>query len=269
MIPLFSEAGRRRLDEIVKPGLICVFDFDGTLSPIVTRPDRARLPLGIKSRLIKLLALAPVAIISGRSLADIRPRLGFEPSYVVGNHGLEGVPGWEKFSENYKSLCVGWKNIIETALEDKVLYDKGIVVEEKQYSLSVHYRLTFDHEKVKEQLKKLFDNLSPPARVIPGKCVFSLVPPNAVDKGRALEQLMQASGARSAIYVGDDITDEDVFDLQRSDCMSVRVGLARDSAAKFYFAHRIDVVQLLDELIRRLHRRRGEQFEQFPLVRSA
>lgn len=95
MLSLFSVAGQRRIDEIVKPGLLCVFDFDGTLSPIVAQPDQARLPLGVRRRLLELSKLASVAIITGRSLADIRPRLEFEPDYTVGNHGIEGIPGWE------------------------------------------------------------------------------------------------------------------------------------------------------------------------------
>lgn len=252
MTPLFSEAGKAELDEIVKPGVICVFDFDGTLSPIVTRPDRARLPLAVKKRLLELSRLAPVGIITGRSLADIRPRLGFEPDYVVGNHGLEGVPGWESKSEAYADLCRGWKETLDAALQDRSTYDQGIRVEDKGYSLSMHYRLTRDHAAVRARLMQLFETLSPPARIVAGKCVFSLVPEDAVDKGMALEQLMHESDAKSAIYVGDDVTDEDVFALKRQDVVSVRIGLSNESSAKFFLSHRVQIVQLLDDLIRRL-----------------
>src|SRR4051794_19629681 len=91
----FSEYGLQRLDEIVTPGMLCGFDFDGTLAPIVTEPHRAEVPLDVLRRLVELCECTPVAVITGRSLADIRARLDFSPDFVAGNHGLEGVPGWE------------------------------------------------------------------------------------------------------------------------------------------------------------------------------
>lgn len=254
MLQFFSESGKRRLDEIVKPGLMCVFDFDGTLSPIVTVPDQARMPPAILTRLLKLSELAPIAIITGRSLDDVRPRLGFEPDYIVGNHGLEGMPGWESRRQSYESLCQSWKEILWAALEDKTLYDPGIRIENKRYSLSVHYRLARNQAQTEKQLTALFDRLSPPARVIAGKCVFSLIPADAANKGKALEQLMQISGAPSAIYVGDDVTDEDVFQMKRSNLLSIRIGIASDSAAKFFLPHQPEIVQLLDDLIGRLRK---------------
>jgi len=252
MKPLFSEAGLHRLDEIVQPGLLCVFDFDGTLSPIVTQPERARLPAGVLQRLVDLSNHAPVAIITGRSVTDIRPRLGFVPDFLVGNHGLEGVPGWEPRGERYTEICRDWEEALSAALRDQARFDPGIRLENKGYSLSVHYRLARDRSRAETQLAELFASLMPAARVVAGKCVFSLLPQDAADKGSAFEQLMQISGARSAIYVGDDVTDEDVFRLRRPDLLSVRIERSADTAAEFYLHHRFDIVQLLDELLRRL-----------------
>ena len=92
MTPLFSTPGSLRLTTTIQPGVLCVFDFDGTLSPIVAQPAQARLPPEIRKRLLALQKLTPVAILTGRSLADIRDRLGFTTDFVVGNHGLEGLP---------------------------------------------------------------------------------------------------------------------------------------------------------------------------------
>ncbi|RJX32060.1 MAG: trehalose-phosphatase [Oxalobacter sp.] len=254
MLSLFSPAGQKRLEKVVNAKMLCVFDFDGTLSPIVAQPEQARLPLTIKKRLIELAGLVPVAIITGRSLDDIRPRLGFEPHYIVGNHGLEGVPGWEARRDAYELLCKEWETALRHALHDKNNFDPGIKVENKRYSLSVHYRLARDQDDAEKKLKMFFDKFVPSARVIAGKCVFSLVPPEAMDKGRALEQLMLLSQSASAIYVGDDVTDEDVFELARDDLMSIRVGFAKDSAAQYFLAHAGEMAQLLDDLIRRLRR---------------
>jgi trehalose 6-phosphate phosphatase len=254
---LFSDAGQHRLDDIVQAGVLCVFDFDGTLSPIVQQPDKAHLPPEVAERLVALSHHAPVAIITGRAVADIRARLTFEPDFLVGNHGLEGVPGWEKSGEQYRAMCRSWDETITAALQDRSRFDPAILIENKKYSLSVHYRLVRDQRATENALAALFATLTPPARVIAGKCVFNLLPQDAADKGSAFEQLMQITGARSAIYIGDDVTDEDVFKLSRRDLLSVRIEPAVDSAAEFFLPRRCDIVQLLDELIRRLQLRQS------------
>jgi trehalose 6-phosphate phosphatase len=256
----FYESSSARLDEIVGPGLLCAFDFDGTLAPIVAQPERAHLPIGILQRLVTLAHYTPVAVITGRSVADIRSRLGFQPDFVVGNHGLEGVPGVEYSAELCEQLCAEWEQRLAAALQDRSVYDPGIHIENKTYSLSVHYRLARDRAKAERQLAALFKRVTKDARVVGGKCVFSLLPQEASDKGVALERLMQASGARSAIYIGDDVTDEDIFRLPRPDLLSVRVGPGTGSAAEFFLYHRIDVMQVLDELIGRLRQARAENW---------
>jgi trehalose 6-phosphate phosphatase len=254
MCHLFDESGLHRLDEIVQPGVMCVFDFDGTLSPIVTQPDKACLPDEVRERLVALTWLAPVAILTGRSLTDFHKRLGFEPHYVVGNHGMEGVPGWEHLSTGYTAACANWRRALEVALRDQQRFDPGIRLEDKRYSLSVHYRLARDPAQAERQLAALFETLTPPPRVIAGKYVYSLMPGDAANKGSALMELMQQTGASTAIYVGDDVTDEDVFRLRRSNLLTVRIEPHPDTAAEFYLPAMPDIVQLLDELVRRLAR---------------
>jgi len=252
MIPLFSPSGLRRLDQVVCPGLLCVFDFDGTLSPIVAQPEHAHLPDDVMQRLIELKKHAPVALITGRSVADIRERLGFTPHFIAGNHGLEGVPGWEWRTQQYEQLCHGWKQKLVAALADHAHFDPGIAVEDKRYSLSIHYRHVKDPRQAVAALHALFASQTPEARVIGGKYVFNLMPDDAIDKGTALEQLMQISGACAAIYAGDDVTDEDVFRLHRPDVLTVRIEESPDSAAELFLHRREEIVQLLDALIERL-----------------
>jgi trehalose 6-phosphate phosphatase len=248
---LFSRAGLARLDAIAQPGLLCAFDFDGTLAPIVPHPDQVRLPAGIRSRLLRLAGLAPVAIITGRAIDDIRHRLAFEPDFVIGNHGLEGVPGWEAHAERHAELCAGWRKQLEQALQSG--FDPGIRIEDTRFSLSVHYRLAADRIATEAQLEKLLMEQRPQPPVVWGKLVFRQIPEDAGHKGSALEQLMAMTQARGAVYVGDDITDEDVFRLRRPDILSVRIEHAAHSAAEFHVPHPADITRLLEELTRRLH----------------
>lgn len=249
--PLF-EYGARRLDEIVRPGMLCAFDFDGTLAPIVKEPERASIPTPVSRRLITLSEYARVAIITGRSVEDIGLRLDFMPDFVVGNHGIEGIPGWEGRAEGYRQLCREWEQRLAAGLVNRGIADSGVWIENKVYSLSVHYRMARDRAQVEGQLSELFAKLLPDAHIIGGKCVFNLMPPGASDKGVALARLIEVSGVPSALYVGDDVTDEDAFRLRRDDLLTVRIERAADSAADFYLHHRLEMVQLLDALIVRL-----------------
>jgi trehalose 6-phosphate phosphatase len=91
-----------------------------------------------------------------------------------------------------------------------------------------------------------------------GKYVLNLLPEDAGHKGSALEHLIAASGAQSAIYVGDDVNDEDAFRLERCDLLSIRIGAADDSAADFYLDRQEDMRILLDEINSRLRQARSQ-----------
>lgn len=256
MVPLFSAAGQSRLDEVVRAGVLCVFDFDGTLAPITPRPEEAQLSQAMLDHLVVLSGCSTVAVITGRAVDDIRSRLGFEPAYVVGNHGLEGVPGWQPF-DRHEACCRAWHAELSAALVDDARFAPGIWIEDKRYTLSVHYRAADDPELMSRRLTSLFETLVPKPRVVAGKSIFNLLPQDSADKGRALEQLLRFSGAPGAVYVGDDVTDEYVFRLRRPDVLSVRVEYIEDSAAEFFVEGHDAVIPLLNELIRRLHQQEG------------
>ncbi|MCH2242672.1 MAG: hypothetical protein MK041_12270, partial [Aquabacterium sp.] len=89
---LFSEEGSRALDYAAVGRTLFAFDFDGTLAPIVARPEHAHLLPGVGEALSRLAETAPVAVISGRDRATLLQRLPPALAYVVGNHGNEGLP---------------------------------------------------------------------------------------------------------------------------------------------------------------------------------
>ena len=252
MKPLFSAEGTACLDAIVRPGVLCVFDFDGTLAPIVAQPDDAHLPAPVRVRLETLQQHAPVAILTGRALNDINARLNFKADYMVGNHGLEGLPDSADRRHAYEQVCNGWRSLIQAALTDAGRFEPTLLLEDKEISLSLHYRHARNQAVARQHLLALFESLSPAPRVIAGKCVYNLLPQGSGDKGTAFAHLMHLSGATSAIYVGDDVTDEDVFALAREDLLSVRVGQTTGSAAPFFLRRHADILRLLEELSARL-----------------
>lgn len=248
----FFDAGLPKLRRLATPGLLCAFDFDGTLAPIVLQPDKAAVPSAVLTRLEKLAARTPVAIITGRSMADLRERLPFTPHYLVGNHGLEGLPGFEGRSAGWRAQCAAWEASLAAALARQADAATGVLMENKGVSLALHYRLAQNRDGVRDLLLDLCRELAPDASLVGGKCVINLMPAAGLGKGHALERLIEAAGAHGALYAGDDLNDEDVFQLARPDMLGVRIEPDPASAAEFFLPHRLDLVHLLDELLARL-----------------
>jgi trehalose 6-phosphate phosphatase len=246
MTDIFSEEALQALQAFAMPDMLCLFDFDGTLAPLVDQPDQALLPHAVQRSVHRLQQRSKVGIVTGRSLADLSARLEFKPHYLVGNHGLEGLPGWERRAADYAEICSAWHSELARLLQTM---DAGIQLENKHYSLSLHYRNARHPQQAMQALTQLFAQLSPRPRVIAGKFVWSLLPPGAGDKGQAVEQLIALAQATRTLYVGDDVTDEDVFALRRADLMAVRVGYAADSAADFYIPETQTIGALLDQLL--------------------
>jgi trehalose 6-phosphate phosphatase len=253
---LFSENGMRRMDEIVRGGMLCAFDFDGTLAPIVIKPEDVKMPHDIRQQLVTLSRFASVAVITGRSVQTMKQHLGFSPSFIIGNHGIEGVPGWREHAADYPKYCHAWEHGVLARLHEQHAFDPGILIENKDYSIAIHYRSVHDPKEMEQKLKNILAQLTPLPRVVPGKYVFNLMPQDAFNKGSALMALMSSSDFRTAIYVGDDVTDEDVFRLRRRNVLTVRIENSRDSAAEFFLRTREDMKHLLDELIMRLRQLR-------------
>jgi len=251
MVPLLSSEGVGRLRVIARPGMLCAFDFDGTLAPIVPWPDQAYMPKEVADRLARLAERAPIAIITGRSLADIQTRLPFVPDFVVGNHGMEGLPGWEARAARHAQLCAGWLQQLDDMLRNDS-HAQGMTLENKHYSLSVHYREAPDAERAQRYLSQRFDALVPRPRVVSGKAVFNLTPEDASHKGNAWLRVIEISGARSALFAGDDVTDEDAFGIKRDGLLSVRIEASATSVADCYLPGFSAMTELLDLLVERL-----------------
>lgn len=250
MTYLFSPQGRAELAAFVDATTLFAFDLDGTLAPIVPDPAAIVIPASVRQRLLQLNVLAPLAIITGRSRADALFHLGFTPRYLVGNHGAEGLPGKEASGEDFIRLCQGWKKQLQQLLA--AMAGNGILLEEKGETLSLHYRQALDPLNAQALLLGAIAHLIPPPRRVTGKFVENLVPQGAVDKGVALEMLMGDLPGQRAIFVGDDVTDEDVFRLKNVDILGIHIGLDDQTAAAYYLVDQSEVLELLNSIVERL-----------------
>ncbi len=234
--------------------VLLAFDFDGTLAPIVADRDQAGMRDRTKALFSSACALYPTAVISGRGQRDVTARLGGGGArYVVGNHGIEPGPNIAAFERDI--------GIVRPVLARSLSGVQGVDVEDKRYTLTVHYRHARRKREARVAIARAVAALPRPMRVISGKLVANIVPVGARDKGDILLELRDREAADVALYVGDDVTDEDVFTIdQPGRLVSIRVGKTTRSAARFYLRDQREIDRLLSCLVKlRKEGRRDEE----------
>jgi trehalose 6-phosphate phosphatase len=243
MKALLSRENRVLLDQLAWSNVLLAFDFDGTLAPIVANRHQAAMRARTARLFTSVCERYPSAVISGRAKADVARRLsGAKVRYLIGNHGLE--PGTRLGM--FERQVVQAHPRLEAALEGV----PGIDIENKRYSLAVHYRRSREKAKAREAIRRAVAALTTPMRTIPGKLVINVVPEAAPSKGDALVALRDRTEADIAMYIGDDVTDEDVFRLdQPGRLFTVRIGRSKTSAARYYLREQQEIDTLLEHLV--------------------
>lgn len=251
MNPLFSKKGLIVLESLSFTESLYAFDFDGTLAKIVRVPSDAKMSETTEKLVKELSELVPVAIISGRGIEDLKKRLGFRPKFLIGNHGLEGLGKVNGTLSAAQKICEEWNN----SLAD-TKFPPGVEIEDKVYSIAIHYRRSRNKTLARKQISSAVQKLSPEPRLITGKCVYNLLPPNSPHKGAAILDLIKIANVKHAFYIGDDDTDEDVFGTPYSagQLMTVRVGRKKNSHASYYIDRQSEINRLLATLIEYHHK---------------
>lgn len=173
MMYLFSENGLKLLESLCFTETLFAFDFDGTLSRIVREPSAATISSATKDLIGQLGERRHVAVISGRGLDDLRQKLGLSSAFLVGNHGLEGISTDTSRSEGFRSACDDWKAQLSKYLPKEL---GGVEIEDKSYSIAIHYRKSRQKRSAKTHILEILDKLQPSPRIILGKDVVNLVP---------------------------------------------------------------------------------------------
>jgi len=143
-------------------------------------------------------------------------------------------------------LCRSWKKQLNVLLTD--MDTTGIVLEDKGVTLTLHYRNAANREQAHGGILDAISQLTPPPRSGSGKFVENIAPQTAPHKGTAILCIMEHLGYSRALFVGDDVTDEDVFRLEDSRIMGIRIGMSPKSAAPYYLHRQDEIGALLDRL---------------------
>ena len=230
-------------------------DYDGTLTPIVERPDLAVLSDEMRATVRDLAAVCTVAIISGRDRADVQRLVGLDELVYAGSHGFD-IAGPEDLQIQHEEGTV-FAAVVGRATEllRKALAPiAGAIVEPKRFAVAVHYRqVAPDDVPVVEAAVDNALGEVPELRKTYGKKVFELRPRLEWDKGKALLWLLEALGMDGSdvlpFYLGDDTTDEDAFAVLENRGIGILVGCpARETAARYVLDRPADVGLLLSRL---------------------
>ena len=244
---LSGPEGIAAITALMRAQALFAFDFDGTLAPIRPRPGDVRVSAAISLRLGKLAKARPVAIVTGRQIADVRERLGFVPTWIVGNHGAEDDGDPEAALRAARAL-----DDLRERLRSRAdgLAAAGVLIEDKVQSLALHFRTAPDRAVASALIEEVLAGFTSSLHVFGGKLVYNAVAADAPDKAVAVRRLIERTGADVAFFAGDDVNDEPVFATALPGWVTVRIGCERrDSAARFCIDGPHEMAGVLDRML--------------------
>jgi trehalose 6-phosphate phosphatase len=238
-------------------------DYDGTLTPIVDRPEDAVISERMRETVRSLAQRCTVCVVSGRDRQTVQEMMGVHDLVVAGSHGFDIWSPEQGTIEH--SAASGFEELlagVTAELQEALGSIEGAAVEPKRASVAAHYRLASDsgRRQVKEVVVRLLAAHPDELKMTPGKMVYEIQPKLDWDKGKAVLHLLGVLGFdddQVPIYVGDDITDEDAFEALA--CRGIGVIVAspddpeaqsRTTAADFVLDSVQEVERFLDSLAR-------------------
>jgi trehalose 6-phosphate phosphatase len=235
--------------------LAVFLDYDGTLTLIVNRPEKALLSDSMRETVRGLAARVPVAILSGRDLDDVRHRVNIDAIAYAGCHGFD-IAGPLGLRKQVATECLPILDAAEKELRQKLAGIPGELVDRKRFSVAAHYRNV--DEKDVERVERIVNEVAArqrELRKIENKKVYELQPDVDWNKGRALIWLLESLGLDRKevfpIYIGDDRTDEDAFGAIRQRGAGILVSeQPRLTAARYALKNPSEVERFLRELVR-------------------
>ncbi|HZB97613.1 MAG TPA: trehalose-phosphatase [Candidatus Sulfotelmatobacter sp.] len=243
-------------------------DYDGTLTPIVERPENAVIAESMRNAVRKLADMVPVCIVSGRDRRVVQLLMGIDDLIVAGSHGFDiWSPDGGTALHEEGSRHRGLMDRVESQLRDELAAIPGALVEPKSSSVAAHYRLVPENERgrVQEVVQDLLAAHPDDLKVTPGRMVYEIQPKIDWDKGKAVLYLLDALDLNGPdvvpVYLGDDLTDEDAFAALKGRGIGVFVGSSdpeqagRETAAQYALCDVEDAQEFLLKMLKVLSSR--------------
>ncbi len=254
MNPCYARLPREAL--LGRRKLVFFLDYDGTLTPIVDRPELAVISEEMRRRVAELAKVHTVAVVSGRMRQDVEEMVGVKGIFYAGSHGLDiAGPGFSLLEPRVKEMVPLVTRVIDTL--SKELKDmEGVLIEGKKISVAVHYRLLKDVAQlpvIEKRIRQIVEEHKT-LRLMSGKKVFEILPDIPWDKGQAIRWIMDVLKIpwqeSAVVYIGDDVTDEDAFRTLRTRGTGILVSQqTKVSCAHFRVASPDDVRRLFEKVM--------------------
>jgi trehalose 6-phosphate phosphatase len=240
---ILSPEYRSLLASFARRRVLVALDFDGVLAPLAPTPEDARVPATTKRLAQRVAMLYPAVVISGRRRSQLVERLPDVPfARLIGNFGYQAAA--HAGHPEARALVRQWA----AALAASCPHEHGIVIEDKTYSLAVHYRHARNRRAARQRILDVVEKL-PGSRWLNGTLAISVLPASGLHKGTALQTARRTLACDCAIYVGDDGTDEDAFESDSPDrLLAIRIGRAARSQAPYRLHAQADVDAFLKVL---------------------
>jgi trehalose-phosphatase len=263
-LPHALEDGEQLIRDLAGRRPAVFLDYDGTLTPIVDRPEDALISESMRNAVRELAGRCPVCVVSGRDRQVVQELMGVDDLIVAGSHGFDiwspaGGEIQREEGEEFGGLLEG----VEARLREELDGIEGALVEPKKSSVAAHYRLVSEDKRpgVGRVVEKILAEHPGELKVTPGKLVYEVQPNIDWDKGKAVLYLLGAldldRGDVVPMYLGDDITDEHAFEALPRRGIGIFVGRADDpevggrTTSADYVLHDVpEVERFLDALAR-------------------
>jgi trehalose-phosphatase len=263
-LPHASGSATALRERMAGKGVAVFLDYDGTLTPIVDRPEDAIISEGMREVVRGLARRCTVCVVSGRDRAVVQQLMGVDDLVVAGSHGFDiWSPEGGRIEREEGAGFADLLGSVTDTFRKEVASVNGALVEPKKSSVAVHYRLVDEHERprIKELVDRVLAAHPQALKMTPGKMVYEIQPKLEWDKGKAVLYLLRALGLDRddvlPLYIGDDITDEDAFRALAGRGVGILVAdpvdpevAGRRTAAEFLLRDTAEVEDLLDALAR-------------------
>lgn len=249
------------------PPLALFLDFDGTLTPIQRDPDRCTVKEEIKTLLESILdsGKSVLAVLSGRPLLDLEKRISIRGAYYAGSHGLEIKGPGMRYTHKPARSAKPFIDRVQRNLAEEIRGLEGIRIEEKPFSFALHYRGVPDTS-ARMVRKAFYRTLAAqpvttfPLAVMTGKKLLELIACPSWHKGSAALHIMTRLGAGYLpVCLGDDVTDETLFETFRNEGVTIRVGPSQNSVASYFLKSQREVPRFLREIHGLCHSRNNRR----------
>ncbi|MFH1790384.1 MAG: trehalose-phosphatase [Candidatus Omnitrophota bacterium] len=252
--PCYTSSAKEALFR--KKEIAFFLDYDGTLTPIVDRPDLAVIAPDMRSVVTELSKKCLVAIVSGRMRQDVENLVGINELIYAGSHGFDIKGPGISMTHPEAEKAISVVNEVIAGLTAELGDIPNIIIEKKKFSTAAHYRMVDEGKylsRIETAVKKAVAKHKS-LRLMSGKKVFEILPNIDWDKGKAVRWVVEALKIdwekTSVVYIGDDVTDEDAFRAVRTRGTGILVSeKLRPSTALFDLRSPADVKKLFEKVL--------------------